>query len=40
MERPLTVRESILSCLETTPIRELDELVSACSAFTWSDVLL
>ena len=36
----LTLRESILSHLQTTPICELDELITACPGFTWSDVLL
>ena len=40
MARPLTLRESILSCIQTTPILELDELIRACSGFTWSDVLV
>ena len=35
-----TLRESILAILQTTPKCDMDELVSECSGFSWSEIFI
>lgn len=40
MARKLTLRDCILSVLQSTPNCELEQLVNACPDFTWDEVFL